>query len=241
MSIKRKVTVIFKNDSTNSLPLYTQYPGELAPQDAFITLDLRNGEIDADYTSGTGNGVPIDVWNSVVIRFLIDPCITDDSILRVINAFKDELEAFYNESDAEINFNGNEVGIPLDGDTETWQDKIRSLKETIKSYSHDFAVDIADDDTFSDVIKLTPATNILRDYATSVLDSIKENCFVDDAMDDVEVVSRLIMEMYVQNTECLSKNGMEMLLANIDDYADQIGYDRDDIDEDDIKAAMERA
>ena len=48
------------------------------------------------------------------------------------------------------------------------------------------------------------------------------------------------MELYANNTDCLNKNGMEMLLANIDDYSDQLCYDRDDIDPEEIIEAMER-
>ena len=241
--VVKEVNVIFTGESTDSLPVYAFYAGQYKPQESYITLDLRNGEIDADYSSEMSNSVPFTVFNNVVIRFPIDPCVTGESILAVIDMYKIQLQDFYNESDTELNFQGNEVGIPVcdDADKQEWQEKIRDLQESIEMYSHNFAVNIADNDTFTDAITLTPSTPDLSDYATSVLDSIKEDFFVDSAMDDVEIVSRLIIEMYTNNTECLNKNGMEMLLANIDNYSDQTGYARDDIDEDDIEAAMQRA
>ena len=239
----KEVSVSFNNDSTDTLPIYAKYPDQYLPQSAYITLDLRDGTIDADYSAVVGGGMLFSVWNNVVIRFPLDPCLTGESIIKVIDKHKDELQAFYNISGTEMDFRWNEIGISIDKnvDSEDWMDKIRYLQNSIKEYSHKYAVWVADDDMFNDSINLTPPTSNLTDYATSVLDSIKENCFVENAMDDNEVVSRLIMEMYVNNTESLNKNGMEMLLANIDDYANQIGYDRDDIDRDDIEAAMKRA
>ena len=212
MDIKREITVIFINNSTSDLPLYAQYPDQLAPQDAFITLDLRDGEIDADYCSGRSNGVSMEVWGNVVIRFPINSCLTANSILNIINVFKDELEALYNESDTEINFNGNEVGFPLDGDKENWQQTIYCLKEKIESYSVGLSVNIADNDTFTDAITLTPSLNDLSEYASNVIDDIKSEYVIDSVMDDLFYVEKLIVEMYAQNTESLNKNAMLMLI-----------------------------
>ena len=235
----KKVNVIFNDEPSDMLPLYFMYQDH-TPQAAYITLDLRGGEIDADYSISTGSGVPVSVWNDVVIRFPVDPCLTCESVINVINEYKDELQAFYNESDTEIEFNGNEVGGPIDGDRETWQDKINLLKNNIESYSHNFAVLVATYETFDNAIELTPKTNNLGDYANSVLESIKDEFFVEAEFYDYDFVSRTIMELYANNTDCLNKNGMEMLLANIDDYSDQLCYDRDDIDPEEIIEAMER-
>ena len=242
MNEQEEVTVIFNDDSSGSLPVYALYVDQYQPQDAYITLDLRDGGIDADYNSETSCAIPFSVCNDVVIRFPIDPRLTGESILAVIDMYKIQLQDFYKNSDTEINFQGNEVGIPVgeNADRSDWKEKIRVLQENIEMYSHSLAVYVADNDTFNQSIELTPNTSDLHAYATSVLEGVKGECFVDSAMDDVDIISHLIIDLYIFNKEALNKNGMEMLLANIDDYSDQIGYDRDDIEQVHIDAAMKR-
>ena len=234
------ITVIFNDDSISVLPIYAMYSEQYKPQDAFVTLDLENGEVDADYDQIIGNGMPLSVWNNVVIRFPIDPCLTSDSICNVIDTYKVELQSLYNESIVEFDFNSNLCGNPNNGDKKTWLNTIRELSETIENYSHDLAVNVADYDTVDSVIEVTPPTSNLRDYAISVLSNIKSECFVPDYLDDVDVISRMIMSDLATNTDCLNKNGLEMLLNNIDEYKNEIGVCRADVDEDDIEAALER-
>lgn len=52
-------------------PLYEQYPGQINPQDAYITVDPVDGEMLADYNPEIGNAVPMDVWNGLVKRIPI--------------------------------------------------------------------------------------------------------------------------------------------------------------------------
>jgi hypothetical protein len=51
--------------------LYRHYSGQTKPQDCYISLDLRDGEMRADYNAEIGNAVPDYVWHGLVQRFTI--------------------------------------------------------------------------------------------------------------------------------------------------------------------------
>jgi len=73
-----KAHSIFNSDLI--FPVYAKYPQQVNAQPAFITLDTRDGEIDADYSGEIGNGLPADVWNGIVIRFPINCMSTTSEI-----------------------------------------------------------------------------------------------------------------------------------------------------------------
>ena len=57
----------------------------MQPQPAYITLNLRTGEVDADYSGEIGNGVPADVWHGLVIRFPLSSEATGGTIENMID------------------------------------------------------------------------------------------------------------------------------------------------------------
>jgi len=61
-------------------PLWRHYAGELQPQPAYIELDLRDGEVRADWDAEVGTGVPADVWHGLRRRYGIINILTTDEI-----------------------------------------------------------------------------------------------------------------------------------------------------------------
>jgi hypothetical protein len=49
--------------------LFSLYPRQSAPQGAFIALDVEDGRMWAGYNPEIANGVPMDVWHNLTLRF----------------------------------------------------------------------------------------------------------------------------------------------------------------------------
>lgn len=102
-----KAHSVFKSEER--FPVYCKYPQQFRPQPAYITLDIRTGEIDADYSGEIGGGMSFDVFHNIVIRAPINPETTADQITEIIN---DNLDLFQKILDAsEVVWDGsNYVG-----------------------------------------------------------------------------------------------------------------------------------
>jgi hypothetical protein len=55
-------------------PLYKRYPGQSAPQQAYVELDER-GNVTADCSGEIGNAVPARVWHGRTRRFAVSPSV----------------------------------------------------------------------------------------------------------------------------------------------------------------------
>jgi hypothetical protein len=76
--------VIFNRKKT---PVFFQYKGQCFPQPAYLELDpMLPGEIvlTADCSGELGNGVPMDVWHNLILRFGIPSQVTR----KALNALK---------------------------------------------------------------------------------------------------------------------------------------------------------
>jgi len=49
--------------------LYRHYPGQYAPQDAYVEIDPETWEISASYNAEIGNAVPAAVWHGRIRRY----------------------------------------------------------------------------------------------------------------------------------------------------------------------------
>ncbi len=68
-------------------PVLYQYQGQCFPQPAYLELDpMLTGEIvlTADYSGEIGNGVPMNVWHNLILRFGIPSQVT----LKALNTLK---------------------------------------------------------------------------------------------------------------------------------------------------------
>lgn len=97
------LNVKFKNEGKR-FPVYTHYQGQYFPQPAFLSLDIRDGALEADYSGEFGNAVPLNVWHDLVLRFKINPASTAEQIEEIINNNKQAFQAI------------------LDGSEEVWDD-----------------------------------------------------------------------------------------------------------------------
>ena len=109
------ITVNFDANKSDRFPVHCKYDGQFNAQPAFISLDLRTGVVDADYSSETGS-FPCDVWNRKVLRFSVSSMTNRDEIEELINRFSEVFEklvALYKEEKyeeiTEIEFNLSET------------------------------------------------------------------------------------------------------------------------------------
>lgn len=61
-------------------PLYHRYPGQNKPQDAYIELDCRTGELSADWNAEVGGGVPEAVYFGHIRRFPVSCYISQSAL-----------------------------------------------------------------------------------------------------------------------------------------------------------------
>lgn len=61
-------------------PLYCLYDGQTEEQPAYLCLDLRTGELSADYSGEIGNGCSFDVYHGVVRRYSLPPTVTQTAL-----------------------------------------------------------------------------------------------------------------------------------------------------------------
>ena len=81
VAIKVNITKDVLKDLNGILhPLYHKYEQELEAQGAYIELDLRDGELRADWDAEVGNGAPSDVWNGLRRRYGIINILTTEEI-----------------------------------------------------------------------------------------------------------------------------------------------------------------
>jgi len=60
-------------DESQPHQLFEHYSSQSKPQDAYISLDLRDGNFTADVNREIGNAEPMDVWHGVVVRWYMPP------------------------------------------------------------------------------------------------------------------------------------------------------------------------
>lgn len=72
-------------------PLYCRYTGQFEPQPAYISIDLRDGEIEADYCSMTGGAYPTSVGAGLVRRYRINAYAAGSALAELLRS--DEFQA----------------------------------------------------------------------------------------------------------------------------------------------------
>ena len=81
---------ITKQDPADATALYHRYPGQTGPQDAFIAIDRRDGEVYADWNGEIGNAVPHEVWSSDVIRLALPAALLPTAANRLMARLVEE-------------------------------------------------------------------------------------------------------------------------------------------------------
>ncbi len=74
-------------DISQVVPLYCRYPGQTAPQPAFIEFSLEDDEAPtADYSGDIGCAIPFDVYNRRTIRVAVSPSLSGDAVRELLNS-----------------------------------------------------------------------------------------------------------------------------------------------------------
>lgn len=108
--------------------IYHWYSREPAPQPAFIELDLRSGELSADYDAEVSRAVPESVFHHRVLRFTI-PLLPPDAVNELLDEASPVAQRILNG--AVVGWNGNnEVGT-LDQDAQEAEQELNDLCEAM--------------------------------------------------------------------------------------------------------------
>lgn len=127
----RNITFNLDNLSQGSslAPLFHRFQGEATPQPAYVTI-TDDGEVSADYDSGTDRGVPADVWNHKHLRWRVSNCVKGQSLTDFLRG--DALPLLERiHAGHLIGLDGsNRIGT-LDDDATDASDSMRSLLEAM--------------------------------------------------------------------------------------------------------------
>jgi len=89
-------------------PVFRQYDGQCFPQAAYLELDpMLTGEIvlTADYSGEIGNGVPMNIWHNLILRFGIPSQVTlkalntlkkDEKLIVMLEQLRDDYDQVWN-------------------------------------------------------------------------------------------------------------------------------------------------
>ena len=98
-------------------PLYLHYDGQTDAQPAYVSLDLKTGEIDARANGEIGNAVPFSVWHRLVLRYSVPAEIRGGALQALVADLLPLLERVY--AGGEIRWDGsNHVGSLDDAATD---------------------------------------------------------------------------------------------------------------------------
>lgn len=117
-----EATIIFTPDPAKPAPLYAHYQGQMQPQPAYVSLDLRTGGIDADYSGDIGNSVPESVFRGLVRRYPIRSDLTAAQVMEVLEDIKPLLQRVLDGS--EIVWQDCDQVARLNADAEAAEDEI---------------------------------------------------------------------------------------------------------------------
>lgn len=92
-----KIKNNFKSDY--NFPAYNQRDGQYTTDRAYIYLDLKDGEINVDYSES--NHMSSDEFNGTLLTFGIDSALANSEIQELITDISDDLQAIFDGSDTE--------------------------------------------------------------------------------------------------------------------------------------------
>jgi len=81
----------------NTRPLYLQYTDQIDPQNAYIYLDLEDGEITAEPARHHTQGQPIGLRHGILKKFLVNNKISRNDLIKSITQNIDNFNAILNE------------------------------------------------------------------------------------------------------------------------------------------------
>ena len=175
------------------------YPGQDAPQGAFIALDLWRGRMYAATDSEIGNAVPMDVWHGIVRRYSIGPILAD-----AVNALMDTITVHAQTvlDHAEIVWDGNNNVGQLHCPAAAAEREIERLIDTLDPVYDGIHWEDAADWLWEIEAELTERLQAGTDTAT-----LAEELDGDGTRDDLPVLihlDRYLESLYAEITEEVS-------------------------------------
>lgn len=148
-------------------PLFAQYDGQLQPQRAYIELD-EDGNINADYSGGIGNAVPISVWNGCTLRFRVPHSVNGRELWDYITGEGRPLLARIHAGH-EVDWDGNNWRGTLTDDA---REAKEALELALESLLTDYAATVDEWIYPNRLIEVWPIGQSLEDAANELHDSL---------------------------------------------------------------------
>lgn len=232
--MSKKINIIFDND-TDSMPLYFKFGGHHEEQQAYITLEIATGDVNAKYSEEAGTGVLDPVWFKRVLTFNVNNTINGNTVLETIEHFKEALTELLNSST--VDWDGNNlVGVPTKQSGLTfdqWLDRIDSIATSIYEYTDERSQTICDEDVVLNTVDLDSITDPkLYEYALKIMDIIEDKgIIITEDMNSFDLFQTLILKKLAANFETLNINAMNMLVDNClnEDFSES-GIDEEDME-----------
>lgn len=178
-------------DSDLRFPVHCHYDDQFEPQPAYISLNVRTGEVNADYDSTIGSGLPICVWNNIELRFYINPYTIANEILDLINENMDNFQAILDGS--EIVWNGSEYIGTFDEDAQKIIEKFNA-ENSLYNY-----VDVVffDNIYFSDRLWFSDDIKNLKELATYIYELGNDAGYWSDELNSIECIEYEILDYWL--------------------------------------------
>ena len=121
------------------------YSGQCKPQSIYLTL-FESGQVEIDYSSEVGGGVDVAVWHGRDIRFELQPHITTNAAIKLLqdNEILELLSIVYEGND--IDWNGNNYVGKLSEVAFDANFKLQRILETYFQDYNDFVQDNSNED-----------------------------------------------------------------------------------------------
>ena len=222
---------IFCSDA--AIPLYCMFADQYRPRPAYIELDLRTGEIDANYS--LEDGISIDGWNQCRLFFAVTATLTNESVVQLISDFKRGFDHLYSVSD--VDWDGsNWCGGPSSDsglDREDWNVLIQGLEHELECESNELSISIIAAGDFQEWCYEIPRGDAQELAAEYIEMNGNNDCYFADSINDVDVLASLIRDMWGSNVDKIGAVEAQQLVDDgfIVEYPAM---------EDDIKDALAR-
>jgi len=217
---KVELDIIFDAETAGRFPVYCKYAHNCLVQKAYVTLDIRDGECDADYATQHGS-TSADMFHSLVLTFNINPETTADKIAALIEEHKEEFQAILDDS--EQHWDGsNWIGKFGDNARRI----INKLGGTVCGENEDLEPDglqpfgsesaMIDDDYFCDWVNdaLYPQDQTPVDLARELLALDGENdCYFSDSMNSEDAILSSLEECWVRDVQNDDVSKMSVVIA----------------------------
>ena len=216
----------------NDAPLYLHRANQIAPNLAYISLDLETGNITAKIKDKAATGsFPLE-QNSLV-NFYITPYLNSEFIQSLIESHLSRFQSICDMSVIKLDQKG-EKQLFVQVDYQNSRDRI------IQDLANDLAIAAIgnEDDNTSfcasydliyDAVSVSPSTPDLSQYASTLLDEINSKFTIDENL-KLEEFKLIVLHCYVESLNILNFNALTMLFDNVELCENEFSVSRDQLE-----------